>query len=375
MYRYKPHKEFILKKRLVKYIILLAALIFIMVFWNQIFSFLNSIWNLISPLVLGCAMAYILNIIMTKLEKIYFPDSKNDLINKTKPFICLILSIIIILIIILIVVTLLVPEFIKAISEFAKTFPIYLNKVNAYFKDSNQLPIVSETLKTIQLDWNNIINSITTYATKGVTGIFSFVGNFTSAVVSFFLAFTFMIYLLLNKEMVFRQIGKLTRAFLKQSQITLIKKFIVVANECFSSFIVGQCTEAVILGSLCTLGMIIFRFPFALAIGACVGITALIPIFGAYIGTIIGAFLILTVDPLKALLFIVYILVLQQLENNFIYPKVVGTSIGLPGIWVFAAITIGAGFGGIAGMLVSVPLAATVYKLLRISVNEKLGNS
>ncbi len=146
-----------------------------------------------------------------------------------------------------------------------------------------------------------------------------------------------------------------------------------VANESFSSFIVGQCTEAVILGVLCTIGMIIFRFPYATMTGAVVGATALIPIVGAYIGAGIGAFMILTVDPMKALFFLIFLLILQQIEGNFIYPKVVGTSIGLPAIWVLAAVLVGGGLFGILGMLVGVPLAATVYKLLKNRVAQKLG--
>ncbi len=144
------------------------------------------------------------------------------------------------------------------------------------------------------------------------------------------------------------------------------------AHKTFSSFIVGQFTEAVILGLLCTVGMMIFRFPYAAMTGAVVGVTALIPIVGAYIGAAVGAFMILTVSPFKAALFLLFLVVLQQLEGNLIYPRVVGTSIGLPGMWVLAAITVGGTLLGIPGMLLGVPTAATVYKLLGFSVNERL---
>ena len=142
-----------------------------------------------------------------------------------------------------------------------------------------------------------------------------------------------------------------------------------ILNSCFRSFIVGQCIEAVIIGVLCTIGMLIFRFPYATMVGALIGFTALIPVAGAYIGAIVGALMILSVSPIKALLFLIFIIVLQQLEDNIVYPKVVGSSIGLPGIWVLAAITVGGGVMGIAGMLLGVPLFAAAYRLLKDDVN------
>ena len=162
------------------------------------------------------------------------------------------------------------------------------------------------------------------------------------------------------------------RAYIKPHTRETISYVLDTANKSFSSFIVGQCTEAVILGTLCTVGMLIFRFPYAAMTGTVVGVTALIPIVGAYIGAVVGGFMIFTQDPIQALLFLVFLVVLQQLEGNLIYPRVVGTSIGLPGIWVLAAVTIGGGAAGISGMLLGVPLAATLYRLLNDSVDRRL---
>jgi predicted PurR-regulated permease PerM len=142
-------------------------------------------------------------------------------------------------------------------------------------------------------------------------------------------------------------------------------------NESFHNFVVGQCLEALILGALCTLGMLIFRFPYAVMVGTLVGFTALIPIAGAYIGAFVGAFVIFTVRPLSALFFLIYIVVLQQIEGNIIYPRVVGTSLGLPGIWVLAAVMIGGNVGGVVGMLLGVPLCSALYKLLREDVQRR----
>ena len=204
-----------------------------------------------------------------------------------------------------------------------------------------------------------------------VNSTISVVGSVVGGVINFFIGLIFGVYILVGKERLSSQAKRILRAYLKERNVERIRKVIKTADETFSSFIVGQCTEAVILGTLCAVGMLIFDFPYAVMIGSFIGVTALIPIVGAYLGASVGAFMIVTVDPLKALLFIVFIIVLQQLEGNLIYPRVVGSSIGLPGIWVLAAVTVGGGLLGIGGMLLGVPLAATVYKLIRSDVNER----
>ena len=160
-------------------------------------------------------------------------------------------------------------------------------------------------------------------------------------------------------------------AYLKPSFIKTLNHIIYTADNCFKSFITGQCVEAVILGILCTVGMLVLRFPYAPMVGTFIGATALIPMVGAYIGAIVGGFMIFTVSPVKALGFLIFIVVLQQIEGNLIYPKVVGSSIGLPGMWVLTAVTVGGGLAGIPGMLFGVPLAATLYRLISIDVKRR----
>jgi len=189
---------------------------------------------------------------------------------------------------------------------------------------------------------------------------------------NFILAFTFAVYILATKEKLVAQVSKASRAFIKEDKRKKIKYVIDITNKMFSSFIVGQVTEAIILGTLCALGMLIFKFPYALSVGAFVGITSLVPIFGAWAGGAVGFLLIAVDSPLQAVIFIIFIIVLQQLESNLIYPRVVGTSIGLPGIWVLAAITVGGGLGGIVGMLLGVPTAATIYQLFKNEANRRL---
>ena len=225
------------------------------------------------------------------------------------------------------------------------------------------------------IDWNSMMDKVVEVARSGIGGILnstiSVVGSVVGGVVNFFIGMIFGVYILVNKERLSSQAKRILRAYLKEKTVREIGRVIRTADDTFSSFIIGQCTEAVILGTLCALGMLVFDFPYAVMIGSFIGVTALIPIVGAYLGAGLGAFMILTVDPLKALLFLIFIVVLQQLEGNLIYPRVVGSSIGLPGMWVLAAVTVGGGLMGIGGMLLGVPLTATAYKLLRSDVNDR----
>ena len=189
-------------------------------------------------------------------------------------------------------------------------------------------------------------------------------------IVTLLIAFIFAIYILSGKEKIGRQYHKLMKRYGKPGVVEKINHVLSTMNDCFRKYIIGQCTEAVILGGLCTVGMLLLGLPYATMTGAVIALTALIPVAGAYIGGEIGAFMIFTVSPVKAIIFIVFLVILQQIEGNIIYPRVVGSSIGLPGIWVLAAVTIGGGVMEIGGMLLGVPHAATVYRLLGEDVNR-----
>ena len=182
----------------------------------------------------------------------------------------------------------------------------------------------------------------------------------------------FSIYLLLGKDRLKGQLMRLIKHYLSEKWYNRLFYLIKVLDDSFHRYIIGQCTEAVVLGVLCTAGMFLLRLPYAPMIGALVGFTALIPVAEAYIGAFVGALMLLTVSSVKSLVFLIYILILQQIEGNLIYPKVVGSSIGLPGIWVLAAVTIGGGIMGVTGMLFGVPVAAAVYKIIKDDIN---GNS
>lgn len=268
------------------------------------------------------------------------------------------------------------PELANAVVLIGQAVPELVEESMDWLaKNLEGFPKTAEELENLQIDWNVLSDTVWQYLKSGLSGVLNSTVSIVSGVIGgtihFVISLIFSIYLLSSKEKLGRQAKALVHAYLKPELIERGKRIVKTADQTFSSFIVGQVTEAVILGSLCTLGMWIFRFPYAPMIGAFIGATALIPIVGAYLGAGVGFVMILTQDPLKAFLFIVFIIVLQQLEGNLIYPKVVGSSIGLPGMWVLTAVTIGGGILGIPGMLIGVPVAATCYKLLGDDVRRR----
>ena len=201
---------------------------------------------------------------------------------------------------------------------------------------------------------------------------FSAIGSIVSGVATFVIAFVFACYVLLQKEKLGVQVQKVMRAFLQEKRVDWCLEVFGLASKAFSSFFTGQCVEALILGTMFFIVMNILNMPYALLVSVLIAFTALIPIFGAFIGCFVGAFLILMVAPLKALIFVIVFLVLQQIEGNLIYPKVVGSSVGLPSIWVLAAVTIGGNLMGVVGMLIFIPITSVVYTLFRASVYKRL---
>lgn len=364
------------EKSMIKYIFLIAALVLCIMNIRQIYHVTAGVVRITFPLILGGVVAYILSIIMTRLEKVYFPASRNRFINKSRPWATLLLSMTLIGALIFFVINMVVPELARAIQALARIVPEYLDRLAADLSDHQELPLTAEFIRGLQIDWESLGRQAVSYAGRGISGMVnsavSAVSSLVGAVFNFFIAVSFAVYIITGKDKLKRQINRAAAAFVPEGWRDKISILLTVMNECFSNFMIGQFTEALLLGILCTLGMLLLRFPYATAVGTLVGVTALIPIFGAWIGALVGAFLILVVSPTKAVMFLVFVVVLQQLENNLIYPRVVGTSIGLPGIWVLAAITLGGGVGGVAGMLVSVPLTATIYKLIKLAVDERL---
>ena len=356
------------------YICLAALLILGIKYFDQIAGVALKLWNVAFPLILGVAVAYVINIIMVRVERIYFPKTKNRFVTASRRGVSIVVSLLLVAGIFSLVARLVLPELGKAFAVIGRNVPIFLEEAAAWL-EKNNAGNTADMLKNV--DWNNVMDKVADVVKSGFTSFvnstLTAVGAVVGSVVNFFIGLIFGIYILSGKEKLHSQVSRIMHAYMKERTVARIRYIYRTANETFSSFIIGQCTEAVILGTLCTIGMLLFRFPYAPMIGAFIGATALIPIVGAYLGAAVGAFMILTVDPLKALLFIIFIVVLQQLEGNLIYPRVVGSSIGLPGIWVLAAVTVGGGLGGIVGMLLGVPVAATAYKLIRNDVAGRNG--
>lgn len=363
-------------KRFVQCGVVVALLCLIVIHFQTILGWGGNLFSVAYPLILGCVMAYVLNILMVRLESIYFPRSQKKWVCKSRRGVCIIVSLALLILIVIFVLYLVIPQVVDCFVIISKDVPEVLQKTIQFMIDkSGELPELQKQLRDIDLDWGNVLNKVSPGLLNGTKGVLSsattIVGSFVGTVTNIVIGLIFSLYVLACKEEIGDKLNRVMKAFLKTSAYEKSVYVLGIVNESFSSFIVGQVTEAVILGTLCALGMWIFQLPYAGPIGALVGLTALIPVFGAYIGAVLGAFMIVTVDLKQMLIFLVFLVILQQLEGNLIYPKVVGSSIGLPGIWVLAAIIIGSGLGGVVGMLLGVPVAASCYKLLRNATKRK----
>lgn len=342
-------------------------------YWPSFSSFIGTVVGAAMPLLIGCVIAYIINILMSFYEKHYFPKSRKPAAAKSRRPVCMLAAFITLVVIIALLGKLVVPELMASVELLIAQVPGAIGSLLDWLKNSG---IITEDLIVTlgHVDWQSRIEQIIGVLTSGVGNAMGAAVNVVSSVfsgiVTALFALIFSIYLLTGKEKLGRQLDRVMQRYMKERLYTRTKHVLSVLNECFHKYIVGQCTEAVILGALCTLGMLLLNIPYATMTGAVIAFTALIPVAGGYIGAAVGAFMILTVSPIKAVFFLLYIVVLQQIEGNLIYPRVVGSSMGLPAIWVLAAVTVGGGVMGIAGMLIGVPLAATLYRLLREDVNK-----
>lgn len=344
-------------------------------YWSTAANLFYLLFSAALPLLIGCIIAYVVNILMSFYEKHYFTKKNTQLVNKSRRPVCMILAFATVIAVVILIIRLILPQLLSCFQLIFAELPEFLTNVFSFIEENKLLPEnISETLANF--DWQSKIGEILQMLTSGLGNVvdvlIKMISSVFSWIVSILLSVIFSIYLLLGKETLHRQIHKVFSRYLKESWYETFNYVISVIDDCFHKYIVGQCTEAVIIGILCTIGMLILQLPYATMVGALIAFTALIPVAGAYIGAFVGAFMILTVSPIKAIVFLIFIVVLQQLEGNIIYPKVVGSSMGLPGIWVLAAVTVGGGVMGIVGMLLGVPLVAAAYRLLRDDVNNPL---
>ena len=348
-------------------------------YWQSAANLVSSLVSASLPLIIGGVVAYLVNILMSNYEGRWKENPKKPELLKLRRPVCMLLAFLTLIAIVALVCGLIIPQLVDCVGVILAELPGFMVKAIDFAEEMHLFsPDVLSKLESI--DWNSQISKLVSVVTSGLGDVVSVVVNALSSLFSFLvtalLSTIFAIYVLSGKETLASQIDRLAKRYMGRRFYGRITYFLHILDDCFHRYIVGQCTEAVILGALCALGMLILRLPYAMMIGALVAFTALIPVAGAYIGAGVGAFMILTVDPVKALVFLIFLVILQQLEGNLIYPKVVGSSMGLPGIWVLAAVTVGGGLAGIPGMLLGVPLAAAAYRIIRDDVRKhEAGNA
>lgn len=330
------------------------------------------LFRLFVPFILGAAIAFILNVPMRKLELLFAG-------KKWKRPASLVLTLVLLLCILGIVFFVVVPELTETLISLADRIPEFFNRAQTYVeKTFGDSPELAAYLTELQygIDWSATLKKMLGFLTNGagtvLSSTWSAAVSIASGITNFSIAFIFSIYILLQKESLAGQFKNLMYAYLPKKKVDTCIRVFALTERIFSKFLAGQCTEAVVLGLMFFLAMSVLRLPYALLIGVLIAFTALIPIFGAFIGLAVGIFLMLTVNPLQALWFTILFFVLQQIEGNLIYPHVVGNSVGLPSIWVLAAVSIGGSMLGIVGMLIFIPLCSVVYTLVREDVHRRL---
>lgn len=365
----------------IRELILFTAIVIVCLWkFNMVLQVLLKGLNIFIPFLLGGAIAFVLNVPMNFVERHLFSEDKRKgkrYMQKAARPCSMILVLIFVFGVVAAVMFVLVPQLGNTFSNLGKNVQIFLPHVQAWAKQvfHNNKEIMN-IVNNIEFDWDKIMNTGIGFFKNGAGSVLdstiTAAKSIVSGVTTFFIAFVFAIYILLQKEKLEIQAKKVLFAFVRKGCAEAIIEVCSLTYKTFSSFLTGQCLEAVILGSMFVVAMTIFRLPYALLIGIVIAFTALIPIFGAFVGCGIGVLLIFMVNPAKAAIFIVLFLVLQQIEGNLIYPHVVGNSVGLPSIWVLAAVSVGGSLMGITGMLIFIPIVSVLYALFREVVYLKL---
>lgn len=363
--------------------LILFTAVIIVAAWNyeSVFQLIKFLGNVIFPFALGGAIAFVLNVPMHFLEEKIFGKAKKEnkkwALTLARPL-SFILTLLIVVGIIAIVILVVVPELGNTIMNLGKTLQEFVPQVQALgikmFQENEE---IADWIRGMEFNWDKILDQAINFLKNGAGSVLGstveVAMNVVSGVTTFFIAFVFSCYVLLQKEKLNVQVRKLMTAFMPEDWKNICLALASVTYKTFSNFLAGQCLEAVILGGMFFIVMTFMNMPYVLLISVLIAFTALIPMFGAFIGCGVGAFLIFMVNPTKALIFVIVFLVLQQIEGNFIYPHVVGNSVGLPSIWVLVAVSVGGSLMGLVGMLIFIPLMSVVYTILRGIVNRRLG--
>ena len=357
-------------KYIMKYIGLITLIVLVVWNWNSIMGLVGSIYKTLGPIINGAIFAYILNLLMVRYERLLSKlQVKMPLIKELKRPVSMLLSLLTFVLAVIMILVLVLPQLSTAISRFIEVIPsvsTWLQKAieeyDAYF------PQLQTLMSQLNINWGSLIQQsmtvLNSLSTNFLNITFTTITGVASNTINSILSLMVALYILGSKERLLLQGKRLIMAYLKPSHAQTLLDIIRLMNESFTNFFVGMTLEGIILGSLVTVAASIFNLPYAGMLGVIAGVMALIPIIGGYISAAVGTLMLLAVSPSQALFYLVMVIIIMQLEGNLIYPRVVGGSIGLPGLWVLVAFTVGGGLMGISGMILGIPLAATLYKLL-----------
>jgi predicted PurR-regulated permease PerM len=372
-------------KKIILIIIAAAFSLWLVLNYKVAIGLIGYVIGLFMPLIIGMCMAFILNVLMKFIESRLLRKMDGGtavgrraaIRKRAKRVIALLLSLIIVLGIITFVLAMIIPTLKDTIASIAKLAPKFMDTVEGTSREIlDWFGLSGDFSQVFRDNWSKIVDGAVTFLTGAggtlASGVAHVAAGVFSTLTNIIIGFVFALYILLTKETLSRQLKRLTRAYLSEKKSSFILHTANRSRRVFEKFVSGQCIEAVIIGTLTTLGALAINAHYAVMLGVLVGFTALIPVIGAIIGVAVGALLLVMVSPIQALTFIIFIIVLQQLENHIIYPRVVGKSIGLPGIWVLLAVLIGGSLSGIVGIIIGVPLTSVIYSMLRDDTNHRL---
>lgn len=370
MNHFKLDKQFIAK------ILFIAVVILIIFNWSQVASAFGVVWQVTFPVVLGGMMAYVLNLLMNQFEKRLYPNTDKKWLQHTRRPLAIVLSILVITLVVAGIIGLVVPQLITAISTLVEAVPTVTNSVQTWIEEQQHLiPVFNDLMEQVDFNWSSVMSSFAEIGNRLLRSVaessVSLLSSSASAVTTFVLSVMFALYILVSKEKLGKNFNDILISYLSDEQVRIVKNILNVTDDVFSNYITGTVIEAFILGFIVSLGLWAIQMPYAAMLGALQGALAFIPLVGAFLAGFVGVIIQFAVSPINALIYLIFVIVVQQLEGDLIYPRVVGDSIGLPGMWVLAAVTVGGGLFGISGILLGVPVFATIYKLFSLDISYR----
>ena len=345
-------------------------------YWQSISKMLVLLFSAFSPVLVGCAIAYIANIPMRFFEQRLSRFGDEGVLARLRRPVSLLASVVIVLALAAFLIWFIAPELVASMRMMSYKVPAFVANIRELFRQIDLETLVDRELDQFS-DWDSIQLQLSDYLLSGAGGVMgsvvSGVSSMLSSTLEVFLSIILALYILMDKEHLGAQVSMLIETYLGRDVRERFSYVTGVLDHSFHSFIVGRCLVSLLLGLMCLGGMLLFKFPYAMTISTVVGVTYIVPVVGGYVGAIIGALLIFSISPMKALLFVLFLLVLEQFEANVIFPHVVGSTTGLPGIWVLAAVAVGGGLGGVPFILLSVPVAASIYQLVSDDIRKRQG--